>query len=1355
MIRKTIILAGLLLAAVAAPANNLRQISSREGISNNAILSLAQDRHGYLWVGTCDGLNMWDGERMRLFPNDWSGNGSLSGNLIEEIAVTTDSLFWIRSNYGLDLFDPDTKKVEPHPDFQGLFRIATRRSEEIVVFAPEEKCYAYDPEKHRFTAIDMPEGIRYDDLLAQHFDSEENLWLVSRQGIFRIPTRFATPGRQLRFGRPERISTPGLPEQAFVDHGRIYYIDSRKTLYEFRIDHRQSFYLKELRAEMDEMGSVSSIIRDGDDYIVSFYTNGVIRLRTTPEQREKFVSEHIDIACGVFSLLRDNRQEIVWIGSDGQGLFQRTRNAHSFRSISFSELPGGLSKPVRAIHCDRNGSLWIGTKGEGILRIDNFRNWNRFKGGISQRFTVRNSELSDNSVYVLAESHRDLLWIGTEGSGLNYYSYRDRTIHRLQTPETLKYVHALYESAPDTLWIATVGCGVFRVTLGGSAAHPTILSCKRLHFNEALEIKNLFFALCPEDRSTIWFGNRGEGAVRYDVFHDSSRIFRFDQGHEAIANDVFAIHCSAPDTLWFGTSLGLIRLTPRDQQLIPGMEGTVHSILESSRKDLWVSTNRGLKQYTPQSGNVVTYGYSYGLKTIEYSDGAAFADPRTGVLYFGGIDGVVTVEETGFEEETYAPPVLFRDVRIGDELQSVDALLSKRGTLTLRPGQRLRGIRFAALDYINGSNYSYTYRLENYNSQWTATGTDLTFADLKAGRYRLEIRYRNNTTGAVSPVYSLPIHLRPFWYATTISRVLYALLGMALTAGIVLRYLRKYRRRRDEELQRLDMLRREEIYESKLRLLSNITQELSMPLTMISGPCQQILAYDKSDSYILRYARMIRQNVSRLHNLVYMLHEFRGSQNDEQENVELVQVNELARSILKSYEAYARQNNLHSQAAIEENLVWPTGREALSAILDTLLSNAFKHTPYNGTVRLTLRNEQGMLLLSTTNDSPGVNLDEIEMIFDRHRALDYFERKSARGLSFQGDMRLAICHSLVVRLHGQIQVESTPNAQTTFTVKLPQLQMSGGHALAETRHIVAGSTSYGLPLQPAPQQEFSFDKKRPTMFIVNDNPEIMNFVADLFATEYNIKMPTGMAETVKLLKQMHPDIMLCEALTERSESLELIRFIKDRPLTAHIPIILFATSGQLDDRIKGVESGADICLTLPFDVEYLKAVTDQLLKRNRSLKDYYQSTISAFEVSDGRIMHQDDKELIDRMMKIIEDNISNTDISTKFIAAELGMSIRNLYRRVDSILNQTPSQIIKEYRLTRAEQLLTTTKLSIDEIIYKAGFANRGTFFKSFAAKYGCTPKIYRKERLSQLDGQVGTPAEPSDRTDTEHDMAE
>ena len=796
--------------------------------------------------------------------------------------------------------------------------------------------------------------------------------------------------------------------------------------------------------------------------------------------------------------------------------------------------------------------------------------------------------------------------------------------------------------------------------------------------------------------------------------------------------------------MWFGTSGGLIEFRRDSTSHVPGIRNTVHGILEDRKGDLWLSTNRGLVQYSPHTGYVVTYGYSYGLNTIEYSDGAYFADPRTGTLFFGGIDGLVTIEDTGFREQEYNPPMLFRDIRLNDGIRNIGDMLSRDGVLTLRHGQRIFEITISALDYVNGSNYSYYSRLDGYNDQWAGASSQLSFADLPAGTYRLDVRYRNNITGAESPVYSLPIRLKPAWYATAAAKCLYVLLLLAVVGGVIRHYLLRYRRRRAEKLQRLEIRRKEEVYESKMRFFSNITQELSMPLTMISAPCQQILAYRKADPYVLKYAQTIRQNVSKLHDLIYMLHEFRGirtGQNDESENIELVPVAEIAQSMVETFGEYSQQNSIHCQLDIERNLVWPTDRDGLSTILNTLLSNAFKHTPYNGTVSLTIRSDNGKLLISASNDSVGVNLEDIEAIFDRYRVLDYFERKSERGLSFQGDLRLAICHSIVVRMQGEIKVESTPNAQTTFTVLLPQLKVTAENA-PTADNIVPASKEYGLPLPTVTRREFPFDKNRRTVFIVNDNSEIMNFVAELFAADYNIKMPSGKTEMIELLKQMHPDIVICDALSEQSDCLSLIQFIKQGKLTSHIPVILLSTAQQIDERIKGVESGADICLTLPFNVEYLKAVAEQLLRRNRSLKDYYKSSISAFELSDGRMLHQDDKEFIDRMLKIINDNISNTEISTKFIADELGVSIRNLYRRLEGILNQTPTNIIKEYRLAKAEQLLTTTKLSIDEIIYKAGFVNRGTFFKCFSAKYGCTPKVYRKEKLSQIRQEVGEESE-------------
>lgn len=1336
-----------ILFALPAEGNNLRQISSREGISNNAVLSLGQDKYGFLWVGTCDGLNMWDGERMHLFPNAWQKSEGLSGNLIEQIAMTRDSLFWIRTNYGLDLFDPSDKSVERHPQFQGMYKIVCRTSREVLVLTQDRRAWSYDPSRHEFAEITFPRGISYDNVLTMSFDGEGSLRICTPDGLHIFQVTFSESGTP-DFGSRRTILHDVPFEYAFADNDRLYVVDAQQTLFEVKEAETHLEYVRELQKELRGRGNISCIVRDGEDILISFYTDGAIRLRRTPQTREGYCSEPINIRSGIFSLLKDTRQEIVWIGSDGLGLFQQTRNDVEFNSISYNSLPGNLSKPTRALMLDDEGSLWIGTKGEGILRIRDFYQQKEFDSRNTVQITTANSSLLDNSVYAFARSHRDLLWIGSDGDGLNYYSYRDRSIHRIPSPEPgmLKYIHGIYESDRSTLWVATVGCGVYRVNLAGDDLHPEIRSIERLHFNEDLEIKNFFFTLHPQGDSVMWFGNRGGGAVRYDLVSGSHKVLTFDHGRNAIANDIYAIHCSRDGDVWFGTSGGLIPLE-RDSTVC-ATNRAIHGILEDSAGNLWLSTNRGLIRYTPQTDNTVVYGYSYGLHTIEYSDGAYYNDTRNGILFFGGTNGIVTVRQTPYEEPAFTPPVLFRDIRLGDEIFSVESLLSDKGVLTLRHNQRIFTLTVSALDYIDGSNYTYFSQLAGLDEQWVAGTGRFSFTDLPTGYHELQVRYHNNISGDESPVYTLPIRIRPAWYASTLARILYVVVVLLGIGGVIRYYLLRYRRRRAARQQQLELRRREELYDSKMSFVTNVTQELTVPLTMISGPCQQILSHAEADGYVRRHAETIRQNVIKLHDLIYMLREFRGidHEGDRPENIELVPMSELAGNIADTFSDYAESNNIRCEIDIEPELVWPTDRDGVSMILNTLLTNAFKHTPYNGSVRMTIRADKGDLLIVVTNNSVGVNLEDIEAIFDRYRILDYFEKKSERGLSFQGDLRLAICHSTAQRMGGDITVESTPNDLTSFTVRLPKLELPKSVAaparVDDKFSSISSLNGFHLPVREEPRREYPFEKNRPTVFILNDNPEITNFVADLYEADFNIRIVDNAAAMNNLLKQTHPDIVVCGAFTSQSDSLEVIRAVKDGKLTSHIPVILLSSAGQIEERIRSVESGADVCLTLPFNVEYLKAVTEQLLKRTQSLKSYYTSAISTYELADGKMLHQDDKEFIDRMMQIINDNISNTEISTRFIADAMGISVRNLYRRLEGILNQTPTHIIKEYRLTKAEQLLTTTKLSIDEIIYKAGFVNRGTFFKCFAAKYGCTPKVYRKQKLSQMQEEVAAPDE-------------
>lgn len=1320
-----------------ATGQNLRQISSREGISNNAVLSLCQDVDGYIWMGTCDGLNSWNGNEVQLFQSNIKGTNRLSGNLIEEITTTKDGLFWVRTNHGLDKFNPINKSVEQHPEFEGVYRFAARKSDEVFVLQQNGKLYYYNKKKHDFQLIEF-QGIDYRDFLKIVIGDDGNLWFFSHKGASFTKISYSDKGN-CSLGKMHKIQHSSLIKHFYRDKNSVYFVDELNALYEFDLLHKQIMYKKNLKEEIGQRGRISSIIKDHDDYYVAFMTNGVIQLKATHESSAKYTVKPLDIYCGVFSLLKDENQDIIWIGTDGQGLFQYTKNAIAFKSITYNDLPVMISKPVRALFRDKENTLWIGTKADGILRITDFYNCKKYTSQNTEKLTTDNSALVNNSVYAIAPSHRNLLWIGGDGPGLNYYSYKDRSIHTIASCNKIKYIHALHEANDSTLWITTVGDGIYKAIISGSRDNPVVSKVGPVYINERLVTKNFFFTLYQENDSIIWFGNRGEGVVIYNTNTNKSKIIKFNQNLPLAANDVFSIFQGKDKKMWFGTGVGVIAYSgnnlsdnAKDNQSILLTHNTVHGILGDSKNNLWLSTNRGLLKYSPKDGNSVIYAYSYGLNTVEYSDGAYFRDEKNNVMFFGGINGFVMVSETSFENPIYNPVVLFKDIQINEEAFSIKNML-KDSVLTLNHNQNFFTLSVSALDYINGSNYSYMYKLEGYNKEWinNFNSNKLSFTSLPPGSYLLHVKYYNNATGIHSPVYDLRIKILPPWYATIYAKIIYLMFLLLVLGSTIRYYILRYKRRKFYLQQKMEQAQKEEVYESKLRLITNITRELSEPLTLIYGPCQQILDYERTDLYVKNYASTIQRNVLKMNELIFMLNEFREFGNIDQKNeVELISVTMISQKIAGAFSEYSQNNRIHYQLEIEENLIWPSDKNGLSTILNTLLSHAFKHTPDGGEVKAVVQTKDENLYISVSNSGAAIKKEELEQIFDRYRMLDYFEEQSEKGGSSRKGLELAICHNTVLKMLGKIHAESSPNDITTFSVELPRLEIS--KKLNTVDHLIVKDKTFNLPI--IERKKYTYDKNRLTMFIVNENPEILNFVADLFTTQYNVHVFHNTQEITEVLTNIHPDIFICGLTSQSSSGIEFVQRVKQETQTSHIPVIFLSTTQQKEEQLKGIESGADICLVLPFDVKYLKVVTEQLLKKNQSLKNYYKSSLSSFELIDGQMLHIDDKVFIDKMLKVINDNISNVEISTQFIAEAMGISVRNLYRRLNGITSQTPIGIIKEYRLHTAEQLLVTTKLSIDEIIYKSGFSNRGTFFKCFSVKYDCTPRVYRERKMQDAE---------------------
>lgn len=509
----------LLAVAVVRSAfpQNIRRITHRDGLSNSSILSLAQDADGYIWAGSCDGLNLWDGNSARHF--------RLSGNLIQEIVATDDGYLWVRTNYGVDRFDTRDRRIEMLAGFQRVYKFAARSRDEAF-FLHGNKLYGYVASQGAFEPVDV-RGAELNGVLRMCLDGDGVLWLVRSEDIRCAQVAYDAGGRA-SVGEWERMPLPdGVVFTRYDGDRTIFFTDRNGMLFRFDTGQRRAFPIFDLREELGRRGALSSVISDKDDYVLAFGMSGVLRLRSTDPIEGRYELQEIDVNCGVFALLKDCNQDIVWIGTDGSGLLRQAVGEVAIRSVTYETLPYLLTKPIKALHVDPEGDLWIGTKNDGILRIRDFYSRRTFTRENTDSYTAADSPLGKNSVYTFAGSRRNVLWIGGDG-GVCYYSYRHRRIFELPRSGALRRIHGLYEDRDGVLWAASVGYGVWRIELSGSADAPVAANVEPVELGLKARSRNFFFSVCEESDSTLWFCNHGIGVVHYDRRTREGRTVGFD-----------------------------------------------------------------------------------------------------------------------------------------------------------------------------------------------------------------------------------------------------------------------------------------------------------------------------------------------------------------------------------------------------------------------------------------------------------------------------------------------------------------------------------------------------------------------------------------------------------------------------------------------------------------------------------------------------------------------------------------------------------------------------------------------------------------------------------------------------------
>ena len=925
------------------------------------------------------------------------------------------------------------------------------------------------------------------------------------------------------------------------------------------------------------------------------------------------------------------------------------------------------------------------------------------------------------------------MWFGHD-NGISYYSYTGeiKNLNYGDSFQSISYVFDIYQKNDSTLWVATVGNGIIKVNLDYSNNHPKIKDIKNIKVNNGKVSSNYFFSLCKKNDSTLLFGNRGEGAFSLNLNTEELRNINLNK---EINKDVYAIKTDDKGNYWLGTGGGLVKFNGAQTQVYNQSHGlpnnTIHSIIDGYDDNIWLSSNKGIIKFDPEREISHAYNQNEMSDIIEYSDGACYLNSSDQYILFGGINGFVSIKSNNsYEIKNYRPEINVSEVKINGEEQNIHEFIKsyqQNNIIDLTYTQNFFSFKLSIIDYLKSNSYLYYYKLEGLNDSWINNQSSnlVSFSHIPPGDYVLKLKYKDLLTDSFGKVKSFNITIIPPWYKSNMAILLYFVLCVAIIA-FIFRYLQKIYQLKNKLVKvMLEENVKDEMYEAKMKLFTEITHDFFTPLTLILGPCESIINNTNANDQIKQDAALIKNNAEKLHNLVREIIDTRKLELKNQKvKFEVTDLSELISNNANLFLQISQYKQVNYQIDLQENISWNTNINFIERIVTNLVSNAFKYVNNSGEVKVRMFKHGDDVNIIISNTGKGIPQDKMDTIFE---ASSDPSKKTEDGIFESHGMGLSVCKHLVALINGTIEVESTPNQWTHFTIKLQPVTSTNnlipevGERTFELKH--SGETNDKLKL--------------PVVVIVDDDPQLLSFISNIFVDIYNVVAFNNAQEAIEYVKTHQIDLIITDLMMPGINGISLIKEIRADNTLIHIPIVILSAKYTHEDKTEGISSGADAYISKPFSIKYIKSVVSRLLENKANLKHFYTSVVSNYVIENGNYVSNEDKEFFDSFLKVIEENISKPSLSISDISKIMGVTTRMIYRKLENITDKKPAEFIKEYRYKYVDTLLLTTNLTIEEIMDKCGVGSRATFFKNFAKIYGTTPKKYRQNAIDRFNDNI------------------
>lgn len=1289
------------------------------GLSQNTVYTIFQDRQGFMWFGTKDGLNRFDGNTFKTFrfPLD----SDLSDSVFRRILQTPDQNLWVATDQGV---------------------------------------YIYNPKKETFTRFskqtDDHKSIagRVSDMVA---DNDGDIWIaVEEKGVFHYTLR---TGKLLFYPITQnKKGSLNLLTLCAGKNGDIWVLPYAQLF--LRINKKtksiSKFSLPSAPQLLYQLGEVSAaVITPFNELILATSQKGVISINTLSGTYKTLLEKDNQGNTLFARALLPLNGNTLWIGTES-GIYIYNTASGQYTNLKHDHaIAHSLSdNAIYSLYKDRHNGIWIGTYFGGVNYYPNLN------AGFELFYTLTNTNsISGNRVREFCKASDNHLWIGTEDKGLNLFDPATRTF--LPVPPALKNlytnIHALYNDSDRYLWISTFSKGLNRYDL-----HSGKRTTYTQFDNPPTIVQNSVFALCKDNNNTLWIGTLSgintfntlteqfttikqfdgiavqdikqlsDGNIYVATFHKGLFVYNPTTAqwqhflhnpkdpHSLPYDKTTSLFEDSKKQIWITTEgAGFARFDPHKASFTPfntlnGLANdVVYQIQEDNQGYLWLSTNGGIIRFNPAAQTFKNYTIHNGLKTNQFNYKSSYKDDN-GTLYFGSVDGFVRFHPSTFEEINHNPTFAFTDFLVNnypvsptDTHSFLPQSIQYTQAITLPYDKSTIALQYALLDYTGINVKNIRYRLEGYDSQWhTPQHNTIQYTNLPYGTYRLLIAFADEDSPESTVIKSLTIQIERPFYRTWWAYLSYVLCAIALLAAVVYYMHRQGVKRQKQKMKRFEKDKEKELYASKIDFFTNIAHEIRTPLSLIKAPLENVLKEKNLPDEVVDNLIIMDKNTDRLLYLTNQLLDFRKTEaNLYVLDLKVHNITSLVRETAARFTSFAEQQQMQLHLSLpEKELFAQVDKEAFTKIISNLLSNALKYGKTYAKVSLSYTDDtQNTFQFSLENDGALILNKYVKEIFKTFVQID--NQNPEKIVSGTG-IGLALAKSLAELMKGRITYSNA--AQTNlFTLTLPVGNLT--EEVAEP------------PLSEKPRKKKS--SERPTLLIVEDDLQMKNFLSSYLSKQYTTLGATNGKEALQRLATSAIDLIISDVMMPEMDGFALTEHIKSNLETSHIPIILLTAKVNNQSKIKGYEVGADAYIEKPFSTEVLNARIKALLQNRKHLQEAFIKNPQIGVMSIATT--QSDKQFIQKLDTLIQEHLSDPDFNVEEIAGQFYMSRASFYRKIKGVLGLTPNEYIRIERLKKAALLLSEKKYKINEICYRVGFNSPSYFAKCFQQQFGVLPKAF------------------------------